>query len=898
MVDAAGKIYVTDFGLARFGPDAGLTMSGDLLGTLRYMSPEQAMARHGLVDHRTDIYSLGATLYELLTGQPAVVGDDKQEVLKQIAFEEPIPLRKIDRAIPVELETIALKALAKEPGERYATAKELAEDLRRWLEDKAIKAKPPGGRERVVKWARRHVMAVWAIAGMASMAIAAFSVSTILILREKARTDDQFQVARQAVDDMYTEVAEEWLSDAPHLTDLQKRFLNKALRFYQTLGAERADDPAVAQEVARAYFRIGQVEDKLGRVAESEAAFRTSIERYQRLLSTGSGDLSIRVGLGQALSSLATHLEQNLRLTDAVQNLLRAIEIQEGIVAEFKTWPGYWPHLGNTLNRLGSTYQSMGQQADALRVYSRAREIRERLAAEFPDNASFQSDLGATLHNLVAVIDDSTTRVALLGRAIDCQIAALKAEPRRVQPQVFLAKHYQAQGSILRGLGKWNDAITANMESIKHINRLIDNFPSVPDYRHILMRTQVNLCGVFDDSKRPAEAVRTARAACELGRNLVAEFPNSRQYYRTLAHALSNLAISSKHAAVAKSPDPGVAENTESRAAYQEAIPIFERLIAWYPNDPSYRQDLAATLNDLARGMLVLGEDLAIAQSHVQRAIELQREALRMRPDDPTGQRYLGIQHSTMNSIEQIIANAHVAAKKPEDALATYRKTQQRLEKLVAEFPTEQGYRALLGNHWINVGNMCRKLGRTDDELMAWRRATELIPNFSSAHEFLGRALADSGQESDALTALRRAVALDANSASAHTSLGAFLTKRGQFEESLPILERAIQLDPNSSVAHCCHGIALRKLGRHHDALAPLRRAIELNPGLVNAHHALAVALADLGQVDEALSAIDKGLELTSNSPLLANTREKIAAKRSINSENQPKTDGQSPKPP
>lgn len=156
MLDADGRVYVTDFGLARFGPDAGLTMSGDLLGTLRYMSPEQAMARHGLVDHRTDIYSLGATLYELLTGRPVVVGEDKQELLKHIAFEEPTPLRKVDRAIPVELETISLKALAKNPTERFASAKELGEDLRRWIGNKPISARRPTVFDRTGKWVARN----------------------------------------------------------------------------------------------------------------------------------------------------------------------------------------------------------------------------------------------------------------------------------------------------------------------------------------------------------------------------------------------------------------------------------------------------------------------------------------------------------------------------------------------------------------------------------------------------------------------------------------------------------------------------------------------------------------------------------------------------------------------
>src|SRR5262249_23479569 len=109
LLDEAGHLWVTDFGLAKLDAAAGMTVSGDLIGTLRYMSPEQALARHGLVDHRTDIYSLGATLYELLTLRPAVDGSDKHELLKRIAFDEPIAPRKLANVIPLELETITLK---------------------------------------------------------------------------------------------------------------------------------------------------------------------------------------------------------------------------------------------------------------------------------------------------------------------------------------------------------------------------------------------------------------------------------------------------------------------------------------------------------------------------------------------------------------------------------------------------------------------------------------------------------------------------------------------------------------------------------------------------------------------------------------------------------------------
>src|SRR5207247_2800453 len=104
LVDGKGNLWITDFGLAHCQNQAGLTMTGDLVGTLRYMSPEQALAKRVVVDHRTDVYSLGVTLYELLTLEPAYPGRDRQELLRQIAFEEPRRLRRLNKTVPAELE--------------------------------------------------------------------------------------------------------------------------------------------------------------------------------------------------------------------------------------------------------------------------------------------------------------------------------------------------------------------------------------------------------------------------------------------------------------------------------------------------------------------------------------------------------------------------------------------------------------------------------------------------------------------------------------------------------------------------------------------------------------------------------------------------------------------------
>jgi serine/threonine protein kinase/tetratricopeptide (TPR) repeat protein len=156
LLDAGGKLWVTDFGLARTRVDAGMTMTGDLVGTLRYMSPEQTLAKRVPIDHRTDIYSLGATLYELLTLQPMISSDDQAELLRRIAFDEPLPPRRLRSDIPLDLQTIVLKAVEREPRERYVSADQLRDDLDRFLDSRPIVARRQGIAGTVVKWSRRH----------------------------------------------------------------------------------------------------------------------------------------------------------------------------------------------------------------------------------------------------------------------------------------------------------------------------------------------------------------------------------------------------------------------------------------------------------------------------------------------------------------------------------------------------------------------------------------------------------------------------------------------------------------------------------------------------------------------------------------------------------------------
>lgn len=269
LLDDRGQVWVADFGLAQIQSNIGLTMTGELLGTLRYVSPEQAMAKRGLVDHRTDIYSLGATLYELLTLEPVFDGRDRHVLLHQIGFDEPWPPRAIDPSIPFELETILLKALAKNPPDRYGTIQELADDLQRFLEDKPILARRPGLVERTRKWMRRHPSFVAAAVLLLVFGLIGFAVSTAATRaayeREKLRAEEaeqRFLLAKRSADEMI-QIAEVELADNPALNNLRRQLLESALGYYQEFIKLRSDDAGAQVELEATRDQVKKILDDL-----------------------------------------------------------------------------------------------------------------------------------------------------------------------------------------------------------------------------------------------------------------------------------------------------------------------------------------------------------------------------------------------------------------------------------------------------------------------------------------------------------------------------------------------------------------------------------------------------------------------------------------------------------
>ena len=360
LVDAKGYLWVTDFGLARFQDEPGLTRTGDLLGTLRYMAPELVTGHRLVHDPRSDSYSLGATLYELLTLKPVFDGRDRQAMLRQIAQEEPIAPRKLDPTIPRDLETIVLKAMDKEPERRYATAHELAEDLRRFLEDKSIQARPPSPAELAAKWARRHHAVLRAAGAVAFLALA---IAAPLLWWEQQNTarvnknlrlafgqaDLGFEQMIQLSDDLTLKGMSRYseAGNSPETIEIRADFFRRAVAFYERLARE----PKIAMPMrALAYHRLGFARMVGMQDPQAENDLRQSIILYEELLTASPQDLDLRSALSDVQMSLGTHLF-----------FMRGITAAR---AELRANEGHRPGAGVRLSRRSCSSRSIHETRD------------------------------------------------------------------------------------------------------------------------------------------------------------------------------------------------------------------------------------------------------------------------------------------------------------------------------------------------------------------------------------------------------------------------------------------------------------------------------------------------------------------------------------------------------
>ncbi|BBO33446.1 serine/threonine protein kinase [Lacipirellula parvula] len=331
LLDERNNLWVTDFGLAQVQATGNLTQTGDLVGTLRYMSPEQAMGDRNLLDLRTDVYSLGATLYELITLQPMHTGKNRGALLQCVSEGEFQHPRKINPQIPEELETIVLKAVNVTAEDRYASAQEMADDLQRFLSDQPIRARRPSAIDHIRKWSRRHPGAI-AAGTLLLFVIAAGAITTASLVameqqktkaalaREQARAEEAergFQQARHAVDALF-EVSEQELPSMP-LDNSRRRILQIVLSHYEDFIAQRRGDERSQTELSKVQNKVRAILDDLNVIQQSFDNRLIAIDAIQNELAFTPRQTQDAASLFERWESQGVALREAMRTADGEQ---------------------------------------------------------------------------------------------------------------------------------------------------------------------------------------------------------------------------------------------------------------------------------------------------------------------------------------------------------------------------------------------------------------------------------------------------------------------------------------------------------------------------------------------------------------------------------------------------
>ncbi|EMI17209.1 serine/threonine protein kinase [Rhodopirellula maiorica SM1] len=518
LVDAAGKVWVADFGLARCRGANNLTANGNIIGTARYMSPEQVAGRSQEVDHRTDIYSLGITLYELLTLQSAFAATNREQLLSAIESQEPPSLRRLNPAISVDLETIVCKAIAKSKDERYATAGELAEDLQRFLDGRPTLARRPTLVDRAFKWAMRRQGLVCSALAISLTLGVAMSVGMLLVSRQSrlkdqatARAQLHLDQAHHAVD-RFSGMISQQLADIPGTEQLRADMLHEAERYYLDFLRYAKQSTHMKSELAKVRYRLGALQTRLGKVEDAEQHYQQAIADFTSLTNDvtneGQSHESTQADLALCFHNLAALRKDQGRYSEAVEGYQQAAKLLETLLASDKNQARFFRQWATTQTNLGTLMWVSGkaEQADRLLV-----DLQQQL-----ENVSLRQHQDRDIRQ--QLFECRNARVAML----------LDSDPDQAEALL------QANISELES---WN--LAPSKDGTRDANeRLAASQPSPQCQLAIARNNLATLWGQRGDVTQAIELVRASITALELD---VAQFGTTGTAQQQLAVAHNNL---------------------------------------------------------------------------------------------------------------------------------------------------------------------------------------------------------------------------------------------------------------------------------------------------------------------------------------------------------------------
>lgn len=576
LLDPQGTVWITDFGVARLAEEDELTAVGDVVGTLRYMAPEQF---NGEADPRSDVYSLGLTLYELLALRPALDETSRGRLLRQLTDAAIPRLRTIRPDIPRDLETIISKAIAREPKHRYATAAALAEDLRAWLEDRPIRARRVGPVERLWRWGRRN-RAIAALAGVALVSlVCAATIGWIGYLRTTAalreaqaatgRAEANLELSLRAFETIFNRVAGrdsvQPISDDPEVelllpatpSEQDLKLLEQLLQFYDRFAQQNQSNQRLRAETARAYRRVGEIQQKLGRLDKADEAFERALAIYAHLAKDASPGKSYAIEMAAVYNSLGISLQISRQHDAARKALEQALALLEGEDSDRSRLEQIRTH-----NALG---QLLAGPPHGGRSHRRGRHA-EPGAGPMPN-------------------------------------AGLPADPPPGPGHGPGSKPPRGSDS---------EAEEHLQQALALAQTLVATEATNPDYRLALARSYENLALARQPRREPGQAMEANQGAIELLKELAAEFPSVALYRQELAEAYL----------LSRGPSRLVISDGDAQPRIAGAQALAEQLHADYPQVPDYTLLLARATNKRGE-LLARDRNFSEATKEYRRSVAL-----------------------------------------------------------------------------------------------------------------------------------------------------------------------------------------------------------------------------------------------------------------------------------
>jgi eukaryotic-like serine/threonine-protein kinase len=604
---------VIDFGIAKATGQSLTDKTLDtghmqLVGTPLYMSPEQAEMNGLDVDTRSDIYSLGVLLYELLTGTTPFDQDTFRtaalDEMRRIIREEELPRpstrlstlgatlatvsinRNVDpgglgRSVRGELDWIVMRALEKDRRRRYETANDFAADLNRYLTDQPVEAGPPSPWYRFTKFTRRNRAALTTTALIAVVLVGGTVVSTWQALRaraaertttaalERARdsssaaqaqrvlAEERFEFARQAVDEMYTEFAEDWLSQRDTPTPVQRDFLRKALAFYQRFATEPGQDLEALHKALHASGRVAEIHRKLAQHDEAERACRISLELAGQLTRQTPDRPELLRDQSNAYLALGDTLFA-LKRTDEAESVMReGLALQESVTRRFPTVENRLS-LASQIGGLAQLLDLTGRPLEAEALLRKSLTTFEELAPEYAEQDRFKASSSSnlsTLGSLLVRTGRNDEADAVFQRCLDLIETLYSAHRNDPGLRFSLFALLMNRSAAQHSLDRLQHAEATSRRALGVIEGLIEDYPAMPTYRVKLAGLLDNQSRLLDDLGRTAEANAAFERARSIMIKLTVAFPDRSEFREELKEIETRRALSAVASIGRERPD-------------------------------------------------------------------------------------------------------------------------------------------------------------------------------------------------------------------------------------------------------------------------------------------------------------------------------------------------------